>query len=79
MGVIVAILVRTWLVSGLVAPCVVAGGSMAPTLLGDHRTITCEECGFTFACEADDARAWPVALCPNCGYQKNDRLALPVV
>ena len=31
------LLTRTWLVQGLVDPLVVAGGSMAPALLGAHR------------------------------------------
>ena len=69
-GVIVAILaivVRTWLVEGLVDPLVVSGSSMAPALLGAHRQVTCTDCGFAFAVGEESLPADRQAICPNCG------------
>lgn len=61
---------RTWLVQGLLAPCRVAGGSMAPTLLGNHYALECAECGFRFAVGADHP-ANRFATCSSCGYDQN--------
>lgn len=50
------------------APFIVVSGSMADTLFGPHRQLTCQECGHRYACGAD----LPVmrekrSICPNCG------------
>ncbi len=46
--------------------------SMAPTLLGQHRDLTCPNCGLDFAVDAaqNDRGVINVvdAVCPNCGY-----------
>ena len=65
------LLTRTWLVQGLVDRLVVAGGSMAPALLGAHRQVTCRDCGFKFACGEESLPADMQATCPNCSA-KND-------
>lgn len=64
-------LVEMWLVQGLVIPCRVVGDSMAPTLRGVHRRVTCGDCGFSFSCDAEGAVR---AVCPNCGAM-DQRLA----
>lgn len=46
---------------------IVPTGSMAPTLLGNHREVMCSNCGIKFALgEDEDGRAGK-PVCPNCG------------
>ncbi len=56
---------------------VIPTGSMASTLLGDHKNIACEQCGYEYRVSGDQftqpqhgARPQPVVSsdCPNCGY-----------
>jgi signal peptidase I len=68
---------QTWFIDGLVAPCRVAGGSMATTLLGMHRNVVCADCGFAFACDAALRPISPRAVCPNCWYANNNIELLP--
>lgn len=77
---LVAVLVaRTWFVQGLIVPFIVPGGSMARTLLGRHRDVVCEDCGCRFACGADAQPVAVRAVCPNCGYGRNDLESQPDV
>jgi signal peptidase I len=46
---------------------VVPTGSMAPTLLGQHREITCTNCRFVYEVGSDEDSRLAVGLCPNCG------------
>jgi hypothetical protein len=71
-----ALSLETWLLSGLVVPCRVVGGSMAEALLGVHRQVVCADCGRRFLYGADEAGP-PQAVCPNCGYAANDVATLP--
>jgi len=66
------LLLRTWLVQGIVVPLEVSSGSMAETLLGPHRDVTCGDCGYRFPCAADPRRVRPKATCPLCGFAGND-------
>ncbi|MBN1394955.1 MAG: hypothetical protein JW959_08025 [Pirellulales bacterium] len=70
--VLATLLVETWLLKGLVAPCRVVGGSMAEAALGDHRKVVCADCGFPFNCGADGPPPPPRTVCPNCGHAEND-------
>jgi len=74
---VAAILLRTWYVEGLFVPCKVVSGSMADTLWGVHREITCLDCQYRFACGADVQPTRPRAVCPNCGYAENNLAAQP--
>ncbi|MFQ5735094.1 MAG: signal peptidase I, partial [Planctomycetaceae bacterium] len=57
---------------------VIPTGSMAPTLYGRHKDLTCEKCGYHFAIGASDEVKSPGylipnqliedAMCPNCRY-----------
>jgi signal peptidase I len=71
------VVMRTWYVEGLLVPCPVASGSMAETLLGVHREVTCKDCGLRFVCDADLKPVSPRAICPNCGYAGNDLESRP--
>ena len=65
---VAAIMVDTYVVGGLFVPAVVSGGSMAPTLLGAHRTWRCNRCEQPFACNLESLpAAGRAALCPHCG------------
>lgn len=80
---VLAFLFRTFEAEAFVIPT----GSMAPTLLGRHKDVTCEKCGLYFEVgasdELDDAGLLKPsfrvnrARCPNCRYE-NDVLNEPV-
>ncbi len=71
-----ALIARTWLVSGVVDPLVVESGSMAPALLGPHRHVRCHDCGYAFDCDERSLPTGLVAACPNCGADNDlERLA----
>ncbi len=76
---IAVLLFRTWYIEGLVVSCRVTSGSMAETLLGSHREVVCEDCGYRFACDAAGQPVRSRAVCLNCGYDGNRLEALPEV
>lgn len=59
------LLFRTFSAEAYVVPT----GSMAPTLLGHHRELTCPNCKFPFDVGVDDDGPPARAVCPNCGLQ----------
>jgi signal peptidase I len=60
--------VRTFSAEAYVVPT----GSMAPTLLGLHREITCRNCRYVFVVGIDEERQTGQAVCPNCGQRGLD-------
>lgn len=70
---IAVLLLRTCLVE----VCAVTTGSMAPTILGLHRHLTCADCGMDFDCEAATFEPGDRAVCPNCGFSVNDPAPAP--
>ena len=62
-AVVLALIVRCFVVEIFVIPT----GSMAPTLLGQHRDLSCPNCTREFAVDAAYNKVEP-AECPNCGY-----------
>lgn len=71
------LLARTWLIEGLFVPLAVVSGSMADTLVGLHRDLTCGACGQRFFVGTDQGRPPDRATCPNCGCLHNDLSGLP--
>ena len=69
---VTVVVFETWCVEGLFRPLVVPGGSMAATLLGTHRKVVCEDCGFQFNRGVETHEIVARAVCPNCGYAGND-------
>lgn len=65
--VLLAVLLRTFLVMGLIAPVQVAGSSMAPTLRGPHVTAGCPQCRAPFEVGAEFAAETLWTECPKCG------------
>jgi signal peptidase I len=57
------VLVRTFSAEAYVVPT----GSMAPTLLGWHRELTCPSCASMFVLGIDEDGPSGQAVCPNCG------------
>lgn len=57
------LLVRTFAAEAYIVPT----GSMAPTLLGVHRDVSCTSCDFLFALGVDEDGHAGRPLCPNCG------------
>jgi len=73
---VLAFLFRTFEAEAFVIPT----GSMAPTLFGQHRDVTCTKCGTRFACSAseevhdgllDPNLRTSAAVCPNCRFPNN--------
>lgn len=68
--VVLVLLLKTFIAEAFVIPT----GSMATTLLGYHREVTCDMCGYHFlvnsSSEAEDKTPNFVtrAYCPNCRY-----------
>lgn len=63
---------RTFLVEAYIVPT----GSMATTLLGTHRDVTCPGCRIHFAVGVDESGAAGPLLCPNCGHTNFARAAI---
>jgi len=62
------LLVRTFWAEAYVVPT----GSMAPTLMGLHRELTCPNCRSMFVVGIDDDGPAGQAICPNCGQRGLD-------
>lgn len=69
--VVLVLLLKTFLAEAFVIPT----GSMATTLLGYHKKVTCAECGYPFTANASDEtgengprRNVLRCFCPNCRY-----------
>lgn len=70
---VLAFTFRAYVVEAFVIPT----GSMAPTLLGAHYTVQCEQCGYRFTVDTPYRgeavpplnRAGVGVLCPMCGYR----------
>jgi signal peptidase I len=73
---VLALMLRTWLVMGLIEPVTVAGSSMAPALRGPFIEVRCDRCAhrFDIGAEFQTARV----ECLRCGYAKNSAEGLPV-
>ncbi len=69
---LLAIVLRTWLVMGLIEPVTVAGNSMAPTLNGPHYSARCPRCGQTVRVGAEFVPPSRVVACPRCENQPID-------
>jgi signal peptidase I len=55
----------------------ISTGSMAPTLLGYHKQVTCPSCHYPFALGISQGRAPALAVCPNCDQYDIDVRGLP--
>lgn len=73
--VVLVLMLKTFLAEAFVIPT----GSMATTLFGYHRLVTCAQCSYPFAVNAStegdppDGIVQPVVSCrcPNCGFQNH--------
>lgn len=71
--IVLVLLLKTFIAEAFVIPT----GSMATTLLGYHKDVTCPKCGYNFVVnaskEADAQERWPQLVtgctCPNCRYR----------
>ena len=54
---------------------IVPTGSMAPTLLGNHKELICPNCSFRFPMGLDEEGYAGRAVCPNCGHDDFEGLA----
>ena len=67
-AVVLALIIRCFVVEAFQIPT----GSMAPTLLGRHSTVTCDNCGQRLTV-GSGRREW--ARCWNCGYEQRYNLS----
>src|SRR3954447_22546414 len=65
------LLFRTFAAEAYIVPT----GSMAPTLLGNHREMVCPNCKFRFTMGVDEDGRAGRAVCPNCGQGGLDGVA----
>ncbi|MDX1682842.1 MAG: S26 family signal peptidase, partial [Phycisphaeraceae bacterium] len=68
---VLAFIFRAYVVEAFVIPT----GSMAPTLLGRHLPVTCDQCGYGFTTDPDDTDLAGIQLkqsqlvtCPMCHF-----------
>jgi type IV secretory pathway protease TraF len=61
------IIVRTWVVQGLLLPVRVVEASMAPRLPGDHWQLRCGDCGTQFSVDAQEVTTETTVPCHVCG------------
>ena len=67
------LLLRTFAAEAYVVPT----GSMAPTLLGFHKELTCPNCKYPFVMGMDEQGRSGRPVCPNCGQDRlNDVAAI---
>jgi signal peptidase I len=64
------LLFRTFAAEAYIVPT----GSMAPTLLGNHKELICPNCSFRFPMGLDEEGVAGRAVCPNCGQDGLDDL-----
>lgn len=68
---ILAFLFRTFEAEAFVIPT----GSMAPTLMGQHKDVACEKCGYAYRVNASDEESRGIDVvrctCPLCRYTMN--------
>ncbi|MCG8451222.1 MAG: S26 family signal peptidase [Pirellulales bacterium] len=76
-SVLLAFVLRTWLVMGLIEPVIVSGSSMAPGLRGAYVTAECPECGAAVDVAAEYVARGRCATCSQCGLAKVPLAALP--
>jgi signal peptidase I len=72
LGLVALAAIRLSFVDGIWRRVTIDGPSMAPALLGRHYEVTCGDCRFPFACDAEHPPVGGRAVCPNCGYPHND-------
>ena len=77
--VLVAGIARAGFLRGLLVPIRISGESMAPAHFGEHRSVVCKACGWTFRCDATSSPPTGKTTCPNCGFAGNAFDMLPVV
>ncbi len=75
---LLALVLRTWLVMGLIDPVTVAGSSMAPTLRGSYVIATCPNCEASIDIGAELAARADSVVCPHCGLARVSLAVLPV-
>jgi signal peptidase I len=65
----------------IVEPFGVPTGSMAPTLCGNHKALSCPRCGYPVRVGEPGSKKgdYPDARCPNCGADKLDIDAAPEI
>ncbi len=68
MIVVIAIILRTWLIEGCLIPMRVAGASMANSYLGPHFRMRCAGCEFIYPVDAGRGPPAGAVSCPNCHH-----------
>lgn len=51
---------------------IISGGSMYPSMPGEHYSVTCDDCKFPFIFDNYKPPASGMVVCPNCGFTEID-------
>jgi len=68
MVVVLLVGLRLWFMDGMLRQVLIDGPSMAPAFCGVHYDVTCDDCGFSFRCDAEHVPSDRNVVCPNCGF-----------
>ena len=68
-AVVLALTLRCFVVEAFAIPT----GSMAETLRGNHRNVTCPRCGAQYAVGESSSQTLRSVYCPNCGERASSR------
>jgi len=75
---LLSLVLRTWLVMGLIDPVTIAGSSMALAVRGPYVVATCLNCETNIPIGAEFARRTESVACPHCGQPRVSLAALHV-
>ena len=67
---LLSLVLRTWLVMGIINPVTISGSSMASGLRGPYVVATCMDCKTAIEVGAEFASQTETVSCPNCGQPR---------
>ncbi len=63
--------IHSLVVAGWLFPLRIVSGSMGANWPGEHFRVQCEDCGYSYLCDAGEMPENAHTICPNCGWHDN--------